>query len=153
MRAELEAIRSDLREGKGEVRDLGSEVSEIAQDMRTLMATELTLAKAEMKEQAGYLVKVATWGGVALAAAIVTLVWVALTSTYALSGIFSMWLSALIVTAALAVVAGLSILAAKSRASKLSLVPRRTVNAVKEDVSWAKQQLKSNSTSSGSATP
>ncbi len=153
MRTELEAIRSDLSEGKGEVRDLGSEVSEIAQDLRTLVRTELSLAKAETKEQVGYLVKVATWGGIALAAAVVTLVWVALTSTYALSGVFPMWLSALIVTVALGVVAGLSVLVAKSRAGKLSLVPRRTVNAVKEDVSWAKQQLKSNSTSSGSATP
>jgi len=153
MRSELEAIRSDLREGKGEIRDLGSEVSEIAQDLRTLVLTELTLAKAETKEQVGYLVKVATWGGIALAAAIVMLAWVALTSTYALSEVFPMWLSALIVTVALGVVAALSALVVRTRAGKLSLVPRRTVNAVKEDVSWAKQQLKSNSSSSGSATP
>ncbi len=152
MRAELEAIRSDLREGKGEIRDLGTEVSEITQDLRALLHSELSLAKAETKEQAGYLVKVATWGGVALAAAIVMLAWVALTSTYALSGMFPMWLSALIVTVALGAVAGIAAFAAKSRAGKLSLVPRRTVNAVKEDVTWAKHQLKSNSTSSGNAT-
>ncbi len=151
MRTELEAIRSDLRGGKGEIGDVGSELSEIARDLRTLVLTEVSLAKAESKEQMGYLVKIAAWGGIALATAIVALVWVALTST-ALSGVFPMWLSALIVTVALGVIAGFAVLAAKSRAGKLSLVPRRTVNAVKEDVSWAKEQLKSNSTSSGSAT-
>ena len=153
MRTEVEAIRADLREGRSEVRGLGNEVGGIAQDLRTLVRTEMELAKAETKEQAGYLVKLATWGGIALAAGVVTLAWVALTSTYALSGVLPLWLSALIVTVALAVIAAASALVAKSRASKLSFTPRRTINAVKEDVSWAKHQLKSNSTSSGSATP
>ena len=152
MRTEVDAIRADLRDGTSELRELGSEVVGIAGDLRTLVRTELELAKSEAKEQAGYLVALAAWGGIAFAAAVVTFVWVALTSTYALSGFFPLWLSALVVTAGLAVMAGLSALVAKARAKKVSVIPRRTLNAVKEDVSWAKHQLKSNSTSSGSAT-
>ncbi|MEP6870376.1 MAG: phage holin family protein [Anaerolineaceae bacterium] len=152
MRTQIDAIRADLRDGRTEVRDLGSEFAGIAGDLRTLVRTELELAKSEAKEQAGYLVALATWGGIAVAAAVVTLAWVALTSTYALSGFFPLWLSALVVTAGLALIAGLSALVAKARATKLSVVPRRTLNAVKEDVSWARHQLKSNSTSNGNGT-
>ena len=152
MHTEIDAIRTDLRDGKSDVRDLGAEVAGIADDLRNLVRSELALAKAETKEQVGYAVKVAAWGGIALAAAVVTLVWVALTSTYALSAALPLWLSALIVTGALTVVAGMSALLAKSRAKKLSLMPRRTAKSVKEDLSWAKQQLKSNSTSNASAT-
>ena len=152
MHTELNAIRTDLREGKDEGRDLRSEVAGVAGDLRSLVRSELELAKAETKEQVGYVVKVATWGGIALAAAIVTLVWVALTATYALSTAFPLWASALIVTVALLVIAGGAGLTAKSRASKISLMPKRTARSVKEDLSWAKQQLKSNSTSNASVT-
>ena len=94
MHTEIDAIRTDLRDGKSEVLDLGAEVAGIADDLRNLVRSELTLAKAETKEQVGYAVKVAAWGGIALAAAVVTLVWVALTSTYALSTALPLWLSA-----------------------------------------------------------
>lgn len=153
MPTQVEAIRADLRDGRSEVRDLGTEAAAIAGDLRALVRSEVQLAKAETKEQAGHLVKVAIWGGIAFAAAVVTLVWVALTSTYALSTALPLWLSALIVTIVFATVAGVSALVAKSRAKKLSVLPRRTLKAVKEDVSWAKQQMQSNSTSNASATP
>ena len=146
MRAPVDAIRTDLRDGRSELRGLGSEVTEIAESVRDLLRAEIALAKAETKEQGGHLARAAAWGGVAGAAALLTLAWVALASTYALSTALPLWLAALIVSATLAVLAGIAGLGARARAKKLSVLPRRAVNAVKEDVAWARQQLKSNST-------
>lgn len=145
MLAPVEAIRTDLRDGRSELRAVGSEVAEVAQSVRELLLAEVELAKAETKEQAGHLRRTAVWGGFACAAGLLTLAWVALASTYALSAALPPWSAALIVSVALAVIAMIAGLAARARAKELSVLPRRTMIAVKEDVAWARQQLKSKS--------
>ncbi len=152
LQAEVDAIRADWSEGKGEVRELASELAGISSDLRGLLQGEAQLAKAEAKEQVGIAIKVTMWGAVAAVAALLTLVWVALTATYALANAIEPWLAALVVTVGLALLTLMAAMLAKSRLSKFSLVPKRTVRAVKEDISWAKHQMNSQPTSSESAT-
>ncbi len=146
-------LKDDVRRGTDEVRGISEELGGIADDLRDLVRTEVELAKAEVREQVSLVVKSAIFAGVALVAAMLTLIWVALTATYALDLAVPLWLAALIVTVALGAVAAISGLMVKSRIKQVSVVPKRTMNSVKEDVTWAKQQLKSNTNSSASATP
>jgi hypothetical protein len=151
LRPEVDAVRADIREGKEEIRGLSAEMSALSADAKELLLAELQLAKAETKEQVGFVVQMTTWGVVALIAAFITLVWVALTATAALAEAVDPWLAALIVTVALAVIAGVAALMAKSKLNQISLVPRRTVHSVKEDLTWAKHQLNLKPKSGGSA--
>ena len=52
----------------------------------------------------------------------------------------------------LAVLTMTAALAARSRLKRLTVVPKRTVHSVREDVQWAKDQLKSRRTTSAGAT-
>lgn len=153
LRPEVDAVRSDIREGKQEARELSAEMSAISADVKELLRAELELAKAETKEQAGVVVKMTTWGVVALVAAFITLVWIALTATYALAEAVDPWAAALIVTLALAAVAGGAALMAKAKLNQISLVPRRTAQTVKEDLTWAKHRLNLKPKSGESALP
>jgi uncharacterized membrane protein YqjE len=147
------SIRDDLRRAGGETREIVDEIAGIADDLRQMLATEVDLAKAEVREQLQLAVRVAVWGGVAAVAALLTLGWLALTATYALDVALPLWLSAALVAAALALVAAICAIAMRSKLRQVNIMPERTVRSVKEDVVWAKQQLKSNTKSSAGATP
>ena len=147
------SIRDDLRRAGGETREIVDEIAGIADDLRQMLATEVDLAKAEVREQLQLAVRVAVWGGVAAVAALLTLGWLALTATYALDVTLPLWLSAALVTVALALVAAICAMAVRSKLRQVNIMPERTVRSVKEDVVWAKQQLKSNTKSSAGATP
>jgi VIT1/CCC1 family predicted Fe2+/Mn2+ transporter len=152
MQPEIDAVRADIDEGKAEVRGLQSEVAGIAEELRDLVRAELDLAKAETKEQVGVAVKMTAWGVAGLMTAFVMVVWVALTATYALANAVEPWIAALIVTLALGAIALISALMAKSKLSQFSPMPKRTANSLKEDLTWAKHQLKSKPASGEGAT-
>lgn len=140
------SVRDELKRGTAEIRGLREEAAGIAEDVRDLLKSEVQLAKAEAGENMGRIVKAAVWGGVAAIAAILTLVWLALTATYALDIWLPLWASALIVGGALIALTAIAGLMAKAALKQFSAVPRRTVNSIKEDVAWAKRQLKSSTT-------
>ena len=151
LRPGVDAVRADLREGREELREISGEVSAISTELKELLRAELELAKAETKEQAGYAVKMTMFGVVALATGFITLVWIALTGTYALAEAVDPWLAALIVTLVLATIAGFAALMAKKKLDQISPVPHRTVETVKEDIKWAKCQMSLKPKSGGSA--
>jgi len=137
------SVRDELKRGSAEIRGLREEAAGIAGDLRDLLKSEVQLAKAEAGENVGRIVRAAIWGGVAAIAAILTLVWLALTATYALDTQLPLWAAALIVTGALLLLAAIAGLTAKGALKQFSAVPKRTVSSIKEDVAWAKRQLKS----------
>jgi uncharacterized membrane protein YqjE len=137
------SIREDLRSGGAEFRDLRDEAAGIAEDLRDLLQSEVGLAKAEVREQINLVVRSAIWGGIAAVAALLTLGFAGLTGMYALDLVLPLWLSALIVTAVLLTIAAIAGLMVKARIKQLSVVPKRTVHSIREDVAWAKRQLKS----------
>lgn len=141
-----EGIRADARRASDEARALGEEVGGIADDLRDLLRGEVELAKAEVREQVSLVVRSAIWGGVGIVAALLTLVFIAVTATFALDTVLPTWLAALIVTVALAVIAGISGLMVRARIKQMSVVPKKTIGSLREDVEWARAQLKSSTT-------
>lgn len=141
-----EGIRADARRASEEARALGEEVGGIADDLRGLLRGEVALARAEVREQLSLVVRSAIWGGVGIVAAFLTLAFIAVTAMFALDTVLPAWLAALIVTAALAIVSGACGLVVRARIKQMSVVPKKTIGSLREDVEWARAQLKSSTT-------
>ena len=125
-----------------ENRPLGDLFGDLASDMSNLVRQEVALAKLEVTQKAkylgrnvGYLVvggAVAYAGLLAVIAAIILL----------LNNYMPAWGAALLVGVVVALVAWLMIGKAMAALQQADLTPRETVETLKEDATWAKQQIK-----------
>ncbi len=127
-------------QGRGDDRSLGELFSELSQETTTLIRQEVNLAKTEMSQKASRVGKdvgfMAAGGAVAYAGLLAILAGV-----IALLGlVIPLWLSALLVGL---VVAGLGYFLVRRGLDALKqedLAPRQTIETLKEDKQWAKDQ-------------
>jgi len=134
--------QEDLRE-----RPLGELLKQLSEETTRLVHQELELAKAELTQkgrQAG--IGAGLFGA---AGAIGLLALAALTTCFilALDAVLPAWLAALLVAVVYAAVA--AVLAMQGRAKvkqAVPPVPEQTIETVKEDVAWAKTQMRSDKT-------
>ena len=122
-------------------RPVGDLVKQLAGQTSTLVRQEIDLAKAEMSEKASVAGKGA---GLLSGAAVVGLLAAGALTAFLillLSEAMDAWLAALIVTVVMAAVAAALGLAGRNRIRAATPpVPEQTVETVKEDVEWAKNQ-------------
>lgn len=119
-------------------------VRQLSDQGRRLIRSELELAKVEVSEKA----KVAGVGvGMVVVAVVLALGMLgALTATaiLALALVLPGWLAALIVTGIYALLVIVAALAGLTQVKKaVPLVPRETVESLKEDIEWLKTELRS----------
>ncbi len=123
-------------------RSLGDLFTELANESSALMRQEVALAQAEITQKAtkvginvGYLV---VGGSIAFIAvqAIIAAIIIALGVL-----IGSYWISALIVGIIVAIVAYFMVSSALESLKKLELTPEQTVETLKEDAEWVKEQV------------
>ncbi|SRR5687767_10240040 len=124
-----------------EERSLGDLFSELMSETSTLVRQEVALAQVEMTNKAtkagkniGYLV---VGGAVGYAALLVVLAAVVMI----LGNFIPLWASALVVAAIVGVVAFMLISSALAELRKADPVPRETVESIKEDAKWLKDQV------------
>jgi uncharacterized membrane protein YqjE len=132
----------DLRE-----RPIGELLKQLSEETTRLVHQELELAKAELAQKgrqaglgAGLFGAAGVIGFLALAALTTCIILL-------LDGTMPAWLAALIVAAVYAAVA--AVLAMRGRAKVKQAtppVPEQTIETVKEDVEWAKTQMRSGKT-------
>jgi Putative Actinobacterial Holin-X, holin superfamily III len=117
-------------------------VRDIATDTSTLVRKEIELARQEVTEA----LKARLLGGAALAVggamAVFGLIYLGIAAGSALSIVLPRWLAWLIVGGAFLVVAGGAALFGLAKMKKPPIAPAETKRTVKEDVKWAKAQLK-----------
>jgi hypothetical protein len=125
-----------------EDRSLGELFGQLSQDMTLLFRQELQLARAEMSEKISQvtnnLVSVVAGGFVAYVGAL-ALVAALILALQDLAEI-SPWVSALIVGAIFAVAGYVMLNRGLKELKRVDLAPRRTVETLKDDVQWAKEQ-------------
>jgi hypothetical protein len=125
-------------------RSIADLLKQLSEQTATLVRQELDLAKAEMQQKgrrAGFGLGLLGGGGVVAVAAVG-----ALTATLImlLAEWMDGWLAGLIVTVVLSVGAALLARQGKQKvAAATPPVPEETVETVKEDVQWAKSQIRS----------
>ena len=130
---------NDLRD-----RPVGELLKRLSQDLTTLVRQELDLARVELVEKGKSVgAGAGMFSGAAIAGILALGAFTAFAS-HALSLAMAPWLGALLVTVAYAIAAGVLAITGKKKIEEATpLVPEQTVDTVKEDVKWAKTQIKS----------
>ena len=126
-----------------EERSLGDLFGDLTREMGTLVRQEVELAKTEMTQKASQTGKnvasMVAGGAVAYAGFLAILAGIII-------GIASLgvpwWLSALIVGLVVGGVGYFLIQKGRDALKQESLAPRQTINTLKEDAQWAKEQVK-----------
>lgn len=123
-------------------KSLGELFSDLTRESSSLIRAEMNLAKAEVKEKMTVLakdaVKIAAGGALAYAGLIVLLIGVA----FILDLFMPQWLAFLLVGAVVAGAGGFLAMSAINGLKNSDLAPRQTVETLKEDAQWAKQQIR-----------
>jgi hypothetical protein len=129
----MTAVRDD--------RSLGELFGELSQQTSTLVKKEIELARHEMTRSATTMAKdaafVAAGGALAYAGLIVLLIglgWLLIEMG------LPNWLAFLLVGAAVAAIGAFLAMRYLKQMQRVSVVPERTVETIKDDVEWAKDQ-------------
>ena len=133
---------TDFGRRSAEERSLGELFGELSQDVGMLVRQETQLAKTEMQQKLSKvttdLVALATGGIVALIGGL------ALTAALILLLIdpvgLAPWLAALIVGAVFGVAGWVLVQRGVTNLKRTDPTPRRTVESIKDDIQWAKEQ-------------
>ena len=123
-------------------RSLGDLFSDLSRETTTLVRQEVQLAKAELTQSAteaargiGMLV---AGGAVAYAG----LLFVLLAIVFGLiEAGWDAWLSALVVGVVVVAIGAILVLRARESLKPANLAPQKTVETLKEDAAWAKEQI------------
>jgi uncharacterized membrane protein YqjE len=138
---------ADTRHSEVDVTDLSDRstvelLRSIATDSGTLVRKEMELARHEIVEAVSARIKAALAAATAGVLALMALGFFALAAAAALDNVMRPWASRLVVGGAFAVMAMAALAFGALRAKRPSLAPEETKRTVKEDVEWAKTQLK-----------
>ncbi len=123
-------------------RSLGELFAELSQESSLLVRQEIELAKTEISQKATAasrdIARIALGGAIAYVGVIV----LAFAVVFLLAEFLSAWLAALIVGIVVAVVGYFLAQSGLSKLKRTSLTPERTIETLKEDKEWAKDQVK-----------
>jgi hypothetical protein len=123
-------------------RSLGDLFSDLSRETTTLVRQEVQLAKAELTQSA---TEVARGIGMLVAGGAVAyagLLFLLLAIVFGLiEAGWDAWLSALAVGLVVVAIGAVLVLRARESLKPANLAPRRTVETLKEDQEWAKQQI------------
>ena len=129
-------------QGPRDDRSLGELFAELTQETSTLVRQEVNLAKVEMSEKASRAGKhagvLAAGGALAYAGLLAILAGVIVL----LNNIMPLWVSALLVGLVVAVVGYLLVRRALDALKREDFAPRQTMETLKEDQQWAKDQTR-----------
>jgi len=135
-------MHQNNRQNHREEPSIGELFADLTREMTTLVRQEIALATTEMGQKAsgvghdlGFL---ALGGAIAYAGLLAILAAVILV----LGQVIPWWLSALIVGLAVAGVGYFLVRQSLAALSEIDLTPRYTMETLKEDVAWAKEQTK-----------
>jgi nitrate/nitrite transporter NarK len=106
------------------------------------MRSELRLARTEMMDKAKQAGKAGGMLGVAAVAALMALACLVTAGIAAMALAMPLWLAALIMCVFLVCIGGAAYAGGRARLRRVKPVPERTVQTIKDDVQWAKQQTK-----------
>jgi hypothetical protein len=134
---------TDIRRVRPADRTVGELLGALTEDLTLLLRQEVALGKAEMRQTMSQAVRdliALIAGGAVAAGGGVVLLFAAVLGLTALTGI-ALWLSALIVGGVVAL-AGLGLVAGGLNGMRQVKPAPRTIASVKNDIEWAKEQIR-----------
>jgi uncharacterized membrane protein YqjE len=122
-------------------RSLGQLLSDITNDLSTLLRKEIQLARVETMEkasQATQSIVLMVAGGLIAYTGVIALV---IGIIVALANWMPLWVSALIVGVVLAIVGFVLIQSGRGSLKRMSMVPEKTIESIKEDAEMVKEKV------------
>lgn len=121
---------------------VGQLVGQVTSDLSTLMRQEIELARAEITAEAKKAGKGVGLLGAAGFVGYLAAIFASLTIMFLLDLIMPLWAAALIVTALYGLIAFVLQSSGRKQLKTIDPKPRQTVETLKEDVQWAKDQTR-----------
>jgi hypothetical protein len=137
------SVREKLERGRDEFRHVRSDAAEIADDLRVLAQKEVELMRAEMGEQVTNFTRAIIWGVIAAILGLILLTFAFVSIMLALDTFMPLWAAALVSTGIALLLTATSAFLARAHVARITVMPKRTMRSVQEDVRWAKDQLTS----------
>jgi hypothetical protein len=139
MAHEMHQVR-EQRPAGAQDKSLGELFADLSRETSTLVRQEVALAKTELSQKAVSVGK--DVGFLAAGAAVLYAGFLALIACViiALAHAVPWWLSALIVGVVVAAIGGFLVMQGINDLKQQDLAPRQTLNTLKEDATWAKEQ-------------
>lgn len=134
-RHETEEARS--RNGR---RPVGSLLRELAGEGSALVRAEISLAKAEVKENLTRVERSAVSGAIGGAVLHSGLLTLLASAVLALSLVWPAWLSALVIGAVVATIGAILVLTAKRKMELRQMKPERTMSSLERDLHFARDE-------------
>lgn len=126
----------------GSDRSLGNIIKDLTADLSVLFRSEIALLKLEIKDAVA---KLGTGGAMMAAALVLGLIGLAFLFVTITLGLVALgvpaWLSSLIVTIALFVVAGVLVMAGKKKLQNVNFVPNESIEHIKSDIDAIKADV------------
>lgn len=123
-------------------RSMAEVLQDIVANIQEIFRCEFRLAKVEIQQQAAVASRSAVPLMIGLLLGLYALGFLLLAAVHALSIAVDPWLASLIVGVAVLAISLALISVGKNRLKQLKVVPEKTVETVKENVQWAKQQIR-----------
>jgi len=121
-------------------------VSEVLQDIvgniQEIVRAEVRLAKTEVRDEAAKAKEASVAIGAGALSGLFSALFGLFAIAFGLSRIVPDWAAALMVAIALAIASGVLFNLGLKRFRRVHPIPDRTMNSIKENVEWAKQQTK-----------
>jgi len=128
--------------GAPQERSLGQLFGDLTGDMSELFRKEVELARVEVKQEVGRAGKAALPAAGAAGAAVLAVLMLSFALAWGLAAIMPTGFAFLLVAVLYGIAAAVLFPMAKNRLQALSPVPEQTIDTLKEDVQWAKNQIK-----------
>jgi uncharacterized membrane protein YqjE len=123
-------------------RSMGEILQDIIADVQEIVRSEFRLAKAEVQQETAKVARSGIPLIVGLLLGLYALGFILLAAVHALSIVVAAWLAALIVGFVVGVVSLILINIGRNRLKGVKVVPEKTIGTVKENVQWARNQIR-----------
>jgi len=127
---------------RNEEQSIGELFASLARDTSSLVRQEVELARTEMTQKATTAAKQGAYIGIGGAVAYVGLIVLAFALAYLLAEFIPLWAAALIVALVFAGIGYFLIQKGLTTLRNTSLKPEETIETLKEDAAWVKDQVK-----------
>jgi uncharacterized membrane protein YqjE len=123
-------------------RSVSDVLQDILRDLEDMVRSEIRLAKVEIREEVRRTVSSSVW--IAAGAAVAVSAWSFLlwALVFALATRMPMWAATLVVAGVMGAAAAVLIMGGIRRATRIQPIPERTVESIKENLEWMKQQTR-----------
>ncbi|MEA2261026.1 MAG: hypothetical protein QOJ51_3851 [Acidobacteriaceae bacterium] len=123
-------------------RSISAILQDVLRNLQEIVRSEVRLAKTEVREEVTKAQSAALLMVVGALCGIFTMFFLLLAALYALTFVVPNWAAALIIAAVLTAVAAITMIAGIKQLKRVHPAPEKTVETIKENVKWAKQQVK-----------